>query len=141
MRKCIVASGVLIEGGRVLLVRHPRLGVWIYPGGHVEQGETPSEAVVREFEEETGLLVEPVGRRAAIDTGDVVGEVMPVAILREVVRYPDEVHIHYDLVFRVRRVGGQLREGRWFPLDMLDAVETYENVREVVRVAAREAVG
>lgn len=34
-RKCIVASGVLIENGKVLLIKHRRLGVYIYPGGHV----------------------------------------------------------------------------------------------------------
>ncbi|TDD57813.1 NUDIX hydrolase [Kribbella antibiotica] len=48
-------------GGRMLMVRHERLGVvrWEVPGGHVEPGETTAEAAVRETVEETGVLVTP----------------------------------------------------------------------------------
>lgn len=138
VRKCVVASGVLIEGGRVLLIKHEKLGVWIYPGGHVEPDETPSEAVRREFLEETGLEVEPVGRVAGVGSGEAVDEVLPIAILREVVRYPSEVHIHYDLIFRVRRVGGEIRNGSWFNVSEIDKVNTYENVRNVIKFAAQE---
>jgi 8-oxo-dGTP diphosphatase len=42
------------EGGRVLFVEHPERG-WEIPGGHLEHGETPEEAMLRELKEETGL--------------------------------------------------------------------------------------
>jgi len=42
-------------GWLTALVRHPRLGCWLPAGGHVEAGETPAEAAVREVKEETGL--------------------------------------------------------------------------------------
>ncbi|WP_084740196.1 NUDIX domain-containing protein [Cryptosporangium aurantiacum] len=46
----------LVEGRYCLgLVFHPRLGVWIPPGGHVEPDETAAEAALREVTEETGL--------------------------------------------------------------------------------------
>ncbi|WP_344651515.1 NUDIX domain-containing protein [Cryptosporangium japonicum] len=46
----------LVDGRYCLgLVFHPRLGVWIPPGGHVEPDETPAEAALREVAEETGL--------------------------------------------------------------------------------------
>jgi 8-oxo-dGTP pyrophosphatase MutT (NUDIX family) len=40
---------------RVGLIDHPRLRVWMPPGGHVEPYETADEAVLRECEEETGI--------------------------------------------------------------------------------------
>ncbi|MEZ0248935.1 MAG: NUDIX domain-containing protein [Thermoproteus sp.] len=140
MKKCVVASGILIEDGKVLLVRHKRLGVWLYPGGHVEPDETPSEAVVREFAEETGLEVRPRGRTLGISTDDVAEEPLPFVILKETVRYPEEVHIHYDLVFLVERVGGALRDGVWFSKEELDGLETYPNVLAVLKRAFETAV-
>jgi 8-oxo-dGTP diphosphatase len=48
--------------GQVLLARQPdgrgRLGPWILPGGGVEHGEHPEQAVIREVREETGLPVQ-----------------------------------------------------------------------------------
>lgn len=52
----VTASAIVTDGrGRVVLHRHRRLGLWLQPGGHVEDGEEPAEAAVRETLEETGL--------------------------------------------------------------------------------------
>lgn len=40
---------------QVLLIHHKRLGVWLPPGGEMQEGETPLEAAARELFEETGL--------------------------------------------------------------------------------------
>ncbi|MBO8125996.1 MAG: NUDIX hydrolase [Firmicutes bacterium] len=48
------AGGVVLSQGKVLLVRHAR-GEWIMPKGHLEPGETPQEAALREIKEETNL--------------------------------------------------------------------------------------
>lgn len=57
-----IATALLVRGGRALLVhRHPsRLAYpdsWALPGGHVERGETPSDAVIRECVEELDVQV------------------------------------------------------------------------------------
>jgi 8-oxo-dGTP diphosphatase len=70
--------------GRLLLIRRghaPSRGLWSLPGGRVEPGETPAQAVEREVLEETGLIVragEPVGR-VRIPAGAVVYDVVDLA--------------------------------------------------------------
>lgn len=56
-------TGVLLRDHKVLLGRHtygPGKNLLIVPGGYVNIGETPQQAVVREYQEETGVVVEPV---------------------------------------------------------------------------------
>lgn len=52
----VIAWVLDMAGRQVLLVQH-RLHGWSCPGGHVEDGESPREAVERELFEETGLVV------------------------------------------------------------------------------------
>ena len=58
-RKLVVAALVRDEVGRILLSRRredqPMGGLWELPGGKVEEGEAPSEALRREIEEELGV--------------------------------------------------------------------------------------
>lgn len=64
-----VAAAALLDGsGRVLLARRPEgkpmAGLWEFPGGKIEPGETPEAALTREIEEELGLVIatpEPIG--------------------------------------------------------------------------------
>lgn len=57
-----IATGVLLDGDRVYVQKRMPDdvwgGLWEFPGGGVEEGESPAEAVVRELMEETGFAVE-----------------------------------------------------------------------------------
>lgn len=55
----VTASAIVVsdDRSRVLLHKHKRLGMWLQPGGHIDEGETPAEAAQREAAEETGLPV------------------------------------------------------------------------------------
>jgi 8-oxo-dGTP diphosphatase len=54
-----VAGVVINAKGEVLLQRRSDNGQWGLPGGAIDPGEEPAEAVVREVWEETGVLVHP----------------------------------------------------------------------------------
>ncbi|MGW7267952.1 NUDIX hydrolase [Streptomyces sp. NPDC054842] len=59
----LVAGAVVVDAGRVLLVRRAvAVGslVWTFPSGKVEAGERPPEAAAREALEEAGVTVEPL---------------------------------------------------------------------------------
>ena len=58
-RHIVAVSGLVTDPltGRILLIRSPRRG-WEFPGGQVELGESLTEALVREVQEETGVMVE-----------------------------------------------------------------------------------
>ncbi len=56
----LVAACVLLDGdGRLLIAKRPEgrslAGLWEFPGGKVEDGETPEGALVRELAEELGI--------------------------------------------------------------------------------------
>lgn len=52
----VTGSAIVVDGaGRTVLHRHKRLGLWLQPGGHLERGESPAGAALRETREETGL--------------------------------------------------------------------------------------
>lgn len=59
---CQSVTGIVIRDGKVLLARHTYgagKGKLIVPGGYVQHGETPQDALKREFYEETKVVVEP----------------------------------------------------------------------------------
>jgi 8-oxo-dGTP pyrophosphatase MutT (NUDIX family) len=57
----VTGSGIVIGPRGVVLLEHRRLGIWLQPGGHIDPGETPWDAALRESCEETGLEVSFAG--------------------------------------------------------------------------------
>ena len=63
----LITSGIVTnQYGHVLLIQRDDSLTWAPPGGILEHGELPTEGVVREVREETGLMVTPV-RLVALD--------------------------------------------------------------------------
>jgi 8-oxo-dGTP pyrophosphatase MutT (NUDIX family) len=54
----VTASAIVVGPRGVVLHKHKRLGIWLQPGGHIDEGETPADAALRECLEETGLRAE-----------------------------------------------------------------------------------
>lgn len=99
----LAAYALCIEGARVLLARHvPPGGAsnWTLPGGRVEHGEDPFDAVIREVAEETGCDA-VVERLLGVDS-----RLIPAAERRLPGPLP---HQNVGIFYRVRILGGQFR--------------------------------
>jgi 8-oxo-dGTP pyrophosphatase MutT (NUDIX family) len=100
----LAAYAVCIEDGRVLLARYVPPdradSWWTLPGGGVELGEDPFDAVLREVAEETGCYA-PVERLLGVDS-----RVIPAAERRVPGQLP---HQNVGIFYRVQITGGQLR--------------------------------
>ena len=127
------AYGVLIDGERVALVRssNPRHTppLWWLPGGGIDFGEAPEDTLVREFLEETGL---------------VVSDPTLLGVTSDVRRRDNGDKIHtVRILFTVRLSGGELRHevhgttdhAAWFALSDLEGM----NVADYARVAIASA--
>lgn len=126
----ILARGVCIVDGKVLLCRPKKGGYTYLPGGHVEFGETSREALVREMQEETGL---------AATAGDLLG------VVESQFEQHGKKHCEISLVYRMtitpapdasRPVAA--REDwiafEWRPIDRLDEANLLPpEMREHVR--------
>ncbi|MFC3570626.1 NUDIX hydrolase [Paracoccus simplex] len=112
----LAALAVTLDGSgdmtRVLLVQRrnpPDAGLWGFPGGHVEPGETALQAAARELAEETGVIARP---RAYIDNIDVI-ECGPDGALR--------FHfllaaVRCDYVSGVPAAADDALDARWVPV-------------------------
>lgn len=53
------ARGIILAGGRVAMIHSRKYDHYKFPGGGIEPGEDPAEAMIRETREEAGLVVKP----------------------------------------------------------------------------------
>jgi 8-oxo-dGTP pyrophosphatase MutT (NUDIX family) len=82
----VTSSAFVVSARGVILHRHRRLGIWVQPGGHVDWGESPEAACVRETKEETGLDVRQLD---------------PALLFHVDVHAGPNEHTHYDLRYVV----------------------------------------
>ena len=130
-RPILAVSAVVMRGDRFLVVRRarpPAEGLFTRPGGGVERGETLAQALVREVQEETGLLVAPIdlaGHREVI-VRDAQGRVARHFVI---------------LAFAARWVEGdltlneELAEARWIDAAALAELPVTEGLGEIVATA------
>lgn len=108
--KVAVGAAVTNDNGELLLIQRADSGVWLYPTGWCDIGYSAPEVVVKEVEEETGIIVEPVRLIGVLD-----------GLRLGVSRIP-----LYSLLFFCRQVGGELNlhplectDAGWFTRDTL----------------------
>ena len=138
-----IATAFVIKDAKTLLMMHKKLGMWLPPGGHVDEGELPCECAVREVEEETGLKVELLNNSAVVqDNGRVRILATPNHIQLEDI---EPGHQHIDLVYIAKVIGGEEKlneeEGeqlKWFSAEDLEKEEITDNIRDYGKIAIKK---
>ena len=100
----MTVSGFVVHEGRVALHWHRKLGMWLPAGGHIEEGEDPVQAVLREVSEEFGVQVEIVSRVPGVEYEGGPKQVKPPYVILDCWPSPD--HGHIDHVYFLRCVAG-----------------------------------
>lgn len=112
----ITVSGLVIKDDSALLIFHPYIKDWFQPGGHIDDGEDPIDAVIREVYEETGVVCERIAKYAD-----------PIDIdLHEIAANPKKgegLHLHIDLLFLLKAIEENKSpegiEKAWVPVDQI----------------------
>jgi ADP-ribose pyrophosphatase YjhB (NUDIX family) len=119
-----VTAFVLDNDDRVLMIRRTDSGLYAIPGGAQEVGETISQTVVREVQEETGIDVEP---------SELIGVYSDP---EHVIAFTNgEVRQEFSICFRAQPAGGQLRtssessEVLWIERSELDGLNIHPSIQ------------
>ena len=115
----ITASGLVIKDEKVLLIFHPYIQRWFQPGGHIDEGEIPVGAAIREVYEETGYVCE-------LDSDNQDPIDIDIHEIPENLKKGEGTHLHIDLLYRLK----VLREEqsvedikfRWFSFDDVESI-------------------
>lgn len=107
----LTASAAVVDGeDRLLLVHHNRYGLWVVPGGHVEEDESPDQTAAREVLEETGIEIQIV---SATPMFNIPGqEPLPTPLVVAAIPHPGKPergegpHTHIDLLYLAVIAGG-----------------------------------
>lgn len=100
----LTASAVVLDErrGRVLLIWHKASRLWMFPGGHIDAGEAPHEAALREVMEETGLpatIVNTAPWLPGLPSAWVTDEYPAPAKPARPGKPAEAAHSHVDLLF------------------------------------------
>lgn len=114
----ITASGLVIDNKKVLLIFHPFIKRWFQPGGHIDDGESPVDAAIREVYEETGLV-------CVLDSKDPEPIDIDVHEIPENPKKGEDAHLHIDLLYylRVSRKEQSAEDiaCAWIPFDQIES--------------------
>ena len=133
----------IVHRDKVLLRMHPKMGIWCSIGGHVDPGEDPNEAALREVKEEVGLDIAlwDAGQRFHAVEQTFRNLTPPVAMNRHVTR---NGHEHITFVFFATSATDAVvpehptDEWRWASKQDLDAMDLVPNIREYAKGALEE---
>lgn len=136
-----VATAFVCWRGQLLLHRHTKLSMWLPCGGHLEAGELPEEAAVREVLEESGVAVELVGERA-IEVDEPLQLIRPRGVQLERIA-PGHEHVDFIYFARPHEPYQGALEGTepglgWYSATAIEELPLTDEMRAWTELALRE---
>lgn len=139
------ASAFVVKQEKVLLLKHVKSGLWLQPGGHIENNELPHETAIREAKEETGFSIRLVSsERKTKYNEEAVDLPLPFRINTHKIK---DGHWHCDLGYlaEVKSQGEtthahEREEVGWFSRERLNSgnLEIAQNTRQAALAALEE---
>lgn len=140
---CFTSEVFIVHEDRVLLRKHDKYKVWLAVGGHIEGGEDPAEAALREAKEEVGLDIELIGQPRLPLSSEYKEVLVPEYINRHSVGLGQE---HVTFVYCARSKTDQIVQGeteisdetKWFRNEDLD--DPAYGLKPAIRAYAKAAL-
>ena len=131
---CYTVEVFIVHDNKVLLRMHDKYNIWCSVGGHIESGEDPAQAAVREVKEESGLSIKFIQN----GKGDLEEEYTDLPVPQFLLRHAlDDGHEHAVLVYVATteditlkpHESEQITEFRWVSYEDLQQMELKANVK------------
>jgi 8-oxo-dGTP pyrophosphatase MutT (NUDIX family) len=136
----LTSSGLVLSasGTNIAAIFHQKEDIWIQPGGHLEQGETPAAAARREVEEETGIEAPAIWKWH-------IDHMYPIDIdvheVRCTASHNSAKHVDFRYVFKKALTGNaENANTRWFALEEVVGGQRLPHISRALRKALARGI-
>lgn len=128
MKKEKSCGAIIINNKKVLLVYEKNRNFWGFPKGHVEQNETELETAIREVKEEVGLDIDILKEKRYEFKYNIGKEIEKTCVL----------FVSFPKTFNIKNQESEIELSKWFTFDEALKTLTYDNQKEILKLAIKE---
>lgn len=135
MKTQLVVAGYIIHNNKVLLIHHKKLDLWLPVGGHIEDNETPDEALLREAKEEVNLDIDILNQSDIPLQGN-IKKSLAVPFYVNVHNVGDHDHCCFFYVCMPKnpeqlKINKELKDFAWFSKEELNKPHIPKDVKNI----------